>query len=207
MKSAQTIVYLAIVLALSGCRKVIRPTDTYYAHTPDELAELQMKCDELENEPSIMDLLQQIKMAHKEMLYYIGLPDPLREVQRIEAISAEIQATGEKITSYVDPAWTDARWSQVSTWEIYLSRNTKIYEAAVESIFYLGRKNDFLKEKILVSHEGNKIVITLNNEASTLELCEFQKSLFIIIEAKYQRRSWNKKQFFTLSPQGFERKI
>lgn len=206
MRSA---VYILLLCPfLFGCLKPKSERNLSFNMDPSELSELKAHCEEINAHGDILQLLQEIKSDTKEALRILEMPGKGARIE-LSSLAASISEKSQRISHLSKEEWTTERWKHEVVWRIdeedftrsvgtFFENGLSILEAKIDSTYLMGQKRDDLISKFSIEKEGNLVLIKYRSLASSLELCQLQKTLLVVLDIYVRRVKAKRHHFFSL---------
>jgi hypothetical protein len=202
-------IILLMGLFLLGCVNPKSERNINFIMEPSELIVLKAHCEEINSHGDILLLLQEIKRDSKEVLQILEVPGKGARAELSE-LAARISENSRRISHLSKSEWTTERWQQEVVWRIdeedfsksigtYFDNGFSILNASIESLYLMGLPRDDLNSKFSIEHEGNVVLVKYKSLGSSLELCQLQKTLIVILDVYTRSVKARKHQYFSLN--------
>jgi hypothetical protein len=195
------------MIMTSGCIKSVK--QDHVSYHPQDLQAIQLDCEQIEKEPSIFQLLKEMKENNEEIFSLLELADPRMEEGRIEELAHGIKLIGEAISRQIKTSWSVSKWKQEIEWRIQkrdlatinpkLPTGFEILDIQVDSVYFMGELRNDLKSQILATIENGEVVVKFQGVASSLEVCSLQKTMGIILAVRFRNLWTIKMQYLNLN--------
>lgn len=201
------ILLLLSVLMLVGCVKPKSEMNVAFLMQPEEIKVLEGHCSDINANGDILQLLREIKHETSEALSIMENPGKGARI-RLGELSDSISLKSEKITNLSKPEWTTERWNHEVIWRLgerdFKGLGTRVRNgfqllgAEIDSLYFMGQKNAHLAEKVTIVQGESDLEIKFKGMASSLELCQLQKTMFIVLDVNTRSLGNERHQYFSL---------
>ncbi len=200
------ILILTSFLLFSSCLRSKYESQTVFEMTDMDLETLKSECSEINLNGSILRLLKEVKSESRAVFNILENSNPEDHVGKITLLTNSVSEKSKKIISLAREDWTTPQWHQELRWEIdefdlgnRLTRmGLSIQGQFVDSIYLQGEKRDDLKGSIQLNFSNNKVHVSFRHIGSSLELCQLQETMSIIVGVKFRSLGITKTQYFNL---------
>lgn len=195
---------MIIGFLLTGCVRTKIESNIKFNMDTEEFKILQSQCEEINSHGDILSLYQEIKNEVREVLRL--LENPLKGARfRINALAESIEQKSKKMRSLSKSEWTKARWDHEVIWRIDQDDYKNAFghfgldQVDLEGIYFMAEKRNDLTEKVFVEKTWNMALVKYKNLGSSLEICQLEKTLIIVLGVYTSSMNIKKHQFFSLT--------
>ncbi|HEX7674564.1 MAG TPA: hypothetical protein VF412_10345 [Bdellovibrio sp.] len=202
------ILALLVLFSLTGCLKTKSSSQSSIDMTADDKKTLVQDCIDMKAQGNIFELLARIKKDTDRILGILSDEKLNTKEDEIRALADRISENAKKVESLSSEAWTTARFNQDIKWDIdaYDFKDLigphmggfKIRDYEISGVYLMGAKRDDLLGNLTMTSDEEGIHISYKNKASSLEVCELQKTLMIVVEVRYQNVLLKGTRYFDL---------
>jgi hypothetical protein len=196
------------MLSAVSCMRPIKQDQIQFSG--HDLESINSECELIKNEGSILDLIKVIKMNHKKVMTLLERNDPSLEIDKIKELALSSKESGEKIRSLIRSDWSKGKWNQEISWSIHKSdfspttgahipQGFKMLDAEIDSIYFMGEEREDLRGQISFELVNGVVRVKFSTLASSLDVCELQRSLVIVTAIKFRSLNSIYKQWFNLN--------
>lgn len=196
------------MLNLSGCLKTKTEYQSQLQLTELERQELAQACSDISAQGNIFDLLAKIKESTKSVLELVEAEDPQKHINEITLLADDISVMTKKVQSLGRTEWNEDKYIQSVTWTIdkkdfkdLVSARVGwfgIYDYDVKAIYLMGERRDDLKSKFRFKDVQDGFSLTYLDKISSLNYCQLEKTLMIVVEVRYYNMMLKGSRYFNL---------
>lgn len=196
------------VMILSGCLQTKSEYNSQLIMDTDQQAILKSHCDSMNQTGDMIQLLTQIKKDTNYVLDLLQKSDPRKYQKKITTLADRVSENSQKVIHLSKPEWTTNQWNHQVQWKIndedfddILGVNLgsfQILDYRLERVYFQGQLRDDLKEKITLHEGSDQIDISYQNMGSSLEVCQLEKTMMIVMKVKYRSLLITDDRFFNL---------
>lgn len=196
------------VLTLTSCLKTKTESQTKFHMNEIEKLEVHQACTAMKTEGNILNLLSKIKQDTDQILNLLKQENVTKEEKQISLLAKRISFNAKKVRSLSQDDWTDSKYDHEIQWDItyddfhdllsFYTGTFEILDFDIRGIYLLGEERQDLKDSTRVVYDNDGIHLTYKNKASSLELCQLEETLMIVVEVKYNALVNEKTRYFNL---------
>lgn len=197
------------IFILVGCVRHKAEVQISKGNNAEEEQTISQHCSEIESQGDIFELLRLIKLNTDEVFGILERGNSLDQGEELSLLAKDIQEKSDKVIFLSRSEWTINQWEEKITWELdrrdfksvlgkLFAGGFEILEPTIHSVYYQGQERNDLKEKLQLQSDSGSIVVTYHNRSSSLELCQLQKTMMIILEVKFRNLKWITTRYFNL---------
>lgn len=197
-----------MLLNLTGCLKTKSSRQSSVDMTADDKKALMQDCSDMKAQGNIFELLSSIKKDTDRVLVLLSDEKLNTNEEEIRNLANRISENSKKVESLSSENWSTARFNQDIKWDIDVydfrdligphMREFKIRDFEITGVYLMGGKRDDLLEDITATSDEDGIHISYRNKVSSLEVCELQRTLMIVVEVRYQNVLLKGTRYFNL---------
>ena len=190
-----------VCLFIFGCVHPKNEKNITFNMDPLEYKILQDHCEEINSHGDILKLLQEIKIDVQEVLSLMENPGKVTRNQ-ISHLAEEIARKSQKVRSLSKSEWTTQRWDHEIVWRIDdqdFRNNFSLIEANLESIYFMGQERNDLTGKVKIIQERKLALVKYRSLGSSLEICQLQKTLILLMNVYVGNLNYKRHEFFSLN--------
>lgn len=210
MKPKFFIVALTLLMTLSGCYKTKVETQAKLIMNEDEQEHLFNECKVINKSGDILNLLSEIKHETDDVFKLLEGDDILSSQNKVKELASSIDKKSKAVIFLSNTDWVSSIWNYEKVWEInnddfndtigaHVKNGFTITNSIIQKVYFMGEERSDLLDKIIMKREGNNIQISYKNIGSSLELCQLQKTLMILVEVSYRNITNRNHRFFNLT--------
>lgn len=198
--------FILMFLLLTGCLKSRSETNASFEVSQDDLRVLKNHCEEIKQNGDILELLKAIKLNVDEVFRILDKENPDQYVGQISILTGKVSELSKKVISLARDEWTISLWQHQIYWNItpidfgnrYMNMGFAMKSSFIHSIYLQGEKRDDLKNLVNLDTTQKKLTATYMGQGSSLELCQLQKTMVIIVGVKFKALGITRTQYFNL---------
>jgi hypothetical protein len=199
---------LSVNLFLFGCIKNKTERNVVFNIDEAELNVLNSQCMEMESHGDIMVLFKDISRHTSSILKALENPTS-KSQQLIHALAIQINNKSKLVSELSKTEWTTEKWDHEVVWRIdeadfkktfgtHFQGGFEILNSSIKDVYFMGEQRDDLKDRLEIVKEGNLVLIKYKSKASSLEICQLEKTLIIVSEIKFRNIRQIQTHYFTL---------
>lgn len=199
---------LLILLGFVGCVQPKSERNITFNMPQEDLEVLKKHCEEINSHGDILALLREIKNDTQKVLRIMENPD-YESRSELTLLAEQISERSQKVSLLSRAEWTTERWEHEIAWRIdeedfkksigtFFRNGFAILDAKVDSIYLMGQLNKKILTHMSIEHQENLVVIKYKGIGSSLELCQLQKTLLVILDIHARSLNQHKHHFFNL---------
>lgn len=162
---------------------------------------IKQDCKDISAHGSILDHLEGISRSTEEVLTLLETKNPLLYQHRIEELASVIKTKAAMVHELSKPEWTDSKWVTRLGWFFFPDPrpgNWQIKDIKVETVYLLGERRDDLAAKVEFWERLGWINVNMERHASSLELCQLQKTLMVVFKVTLTSGKRERTYFYNL---------
>ena len=207
MKLSQITITM-FLLCLTACLKTKTETQSSYGMNQADRAMLAAECKAMAEEGDILALLKIIKKDTDTVLSVLDSENPEKQVAKVSALADRISDNSERVKSLAKGEWVETKYEHTLKWKINVEDFKDLLGAhvggfslrdfEVNSVYYMGQKRSDIIPLIETSGDENEITVKYSSRGSSLELCQLEKTMMIVVEVKYRNVLVKGTRYFNL---------
>lgn len=200
---------ILLLMLLTSCLRYKNLSFARVDASQEVLTTLKSSCKSLTKDYDVADQIKEIKRNFGQIMSYLRSEDPTSFEDEITGLATEIKESSRHIAQMVAPEWSTPRWKYHYSWKLtkrdfrpnvgsYFPRGVKITHVEVVGVYLFGDKRDDLKEHIQIMQKKRSFEVNLHHLASSLDLCQLNRTLIITVKARFKSLKMNKTKHFNL---------
>ncbi len=209
MKKVMNALLILGTLSFAGCYKTKSESQLVFKLDPKEKETLTKQCREMNSYGDIMQLLAEINAETKEVLRLLEAEDMRQNEARITELADSIDKKSYAVISLSREEWIERKWNFEAKWVInkqdfkdVLGTHINQFEITgvdLQKIFFHGEEREDLRDNVKVVEGDNEIRISYKNKGSSLELCQLNKTMMILLDVNYRNVVNRNHRYFNLN--------
>ncbi len=162
---------------------------------------IRLDCRGIEAHGNIKQHLDIISQSTEEVLSLLESKNPLLYQQRISELAEIVKMKASLVHELSRVEWTDAKWFTRLGWSFFPDPrpgNWLIENIQVENVYLMGDKRDDLVAKVEFWEKHGWIYVNLERYASSLEICQLQKTMMVVLKVTLTSGKKERTYFYNL---------
>ena len=209
-KALNPFLLLLILIFTASCYRVTKVTQRDLFLDPAEKVSLTAQCREINSSGNILELLAEIKNETKVAFAILEHGDVEDQAIKLEKIANSVEKKAAIVMSLSKTEWTTEMWNYEAQWTVNKNDFTglidppveigfKITDFEIQDIFFAGVRRSDLINKFSIHGNRREVVVSYKAQGTSLELCQMNRTLMVILKAKYKNFANNSQRYFNLT--------